>query len=109
MGLKEGFSVNDILSYLALAYVSQTVAKLTAGLVPLKNPRTAHLLREWLASSSGVALAFGTRMDLLGEIGLDLSVEPLGFLITGLILGHGVQYATEFFMRGPWKQNAPKA
>lgn len=97
--------MNDVLSYLTLAYVVQTVSKLIASLIPLKSPQHLLLLREWSAAIVGVALSFGTQINLLEDfgIGLDLSLNPLGYIITGLILGHGVQYGANFLSQGPWK------
>lgn len=93
--------MNGVVPYLAAAYVSQTVSKALGNLIPLDSTRWTALLREWSATGTGVAMAFAARMDILGDIGLDLGVEPIAYVITGLILGHGVQYTINFLNNGP--------
>lgn len=94
--------MNNLVSYLALAYVSQTVARATQSLLPLKTPAQVLMTREWLSTATGVLLAFGAKMDVLGDLGIDVAGEPIGYVVTGVILGHGVHYAWRFLANGPW-------
>ncbi len=96
--------MNNVMSYLALAYVSQTVARAAQSLLPLKTPAQALIIREWLSTATGVFLAFGAKMDVLGDLGIDVPGESIGYVFTGVILGHGIHYAWRFVANGPWSR-----
>lgn len=98
--------MNNLVSYLALAYVSQTLAHAASSLIPTKSPQLTRLIAEWMSTGTGVALAFTAKMDVLGDVGLEIGSDPLGYIITGVILGHGVHYAMRFLANGP-KQIGP--
>lgn len=98
--------MNNLLSYMALAYVSQTVARAAQSLVPWKNAAQLAMVREWVSTATGVSLAFAAQMDILGDVGLDVGIEPVGYLVTGVILGHGVHYAMRFVSQGPWARTS---
>lgn len=100
--------MNSLISYFALAYVSQTVSKVASSLIPVKSHVLKRLIQEWSATGTGITLAVASQVDILGDIGLDVGMEPLGFAITGLILGHGVQYTMNFFNNGPWNKSGQK-
>ena len=93
--------MNSVVSYAVLAYVAQTVSKAAASLVPLYSARAQKLLREWIATGTGIALALAGQMDIIGDVGVQLSIEPLGYIITGIIVGHGVQYTLAFLTDRP--------
>ncbi len=95
--------MNETGSYLALAYIAQTVSKVVTDLVPLRSAAQRRLLREWSSSGTGIALAVTAKMDMLADAGVDLGNDAIGYVVTGLILGHGVQYAVNFFSGMPWK------
>ncbi|NMP24528.1 hypothetical protein [Sulfobacillus harzensis] len=99
--------MNNVVSYLALAYVAQTVAQAAQKLIPLKTPAQSQLVREWLSTGAAVTLTFAAKMDILGDLGLELGAEPIGYVVTGIILGHGVQYALKFMGNNPLKSVRP--
>jgi hypothetical protein len=95
--------VDTLLSYAVLGYVSQTVGNVFSRLIPLKASGLQSLVRQWTATGTGVALAFTGKVDMLADMGMDFSVEPLGYIVTGLIVGHGLQYTINFFTNLPKK------
>lgn len=104
--MPEGKSVGSLVTYAALAYVAQTVGNTIAHLTPQNVAKWRQLVREWASTGTGVALATLGRVDILGEVGLDLNLEPLGYILTGLIVGHGVHYTIAFITHRPGKKNA---
>jgi hypothetical protein len=95
------YKVNSVASYLALAYVSHTVGKAFTSLLPIKSTKWRTLARDWFSTAAGVSMAWLGEVDMLGDVGLDLNLEPLGYLVTGFILGHGTRYAMSFLNRVP--------
>ena len=81
--------------------MAQTVGKAAASLLPLNSTRIRTLMQEWIATAIGMALALAGHMDIIGDIGVQLSIEPLGYVITGIIKGHGVQYTMAFLTHRP--------
>lgn len=100
--------MNPILSVVALAYVSQTVGKAVSNLLPWKSPTLHRVIRDWSSTAMGVAMSLAAQIDVLADMGLELNIEPLGYLATGLIVGHGVHYTWSFFSNGPWSKKSSK-
>ncbi len=93
--------MNTLVAYAVLAYVAQTVGKAAVSLLPMHTTRIRKLLQEWIATGTGIALAVAGQMDIVGDVGVQLSLEPLGYVITGIIVGHGVQYTMAFLTDRP--------
>lgn len=88
--------VSEFTTYLILSYFAHTVAKITAGMAPVKNAKTALRLREWLSSGFGIGLAFATGADLLADLGVTVLWPPLGLVVTGILIGQGAKFGVDF-------------
>ncbi len=106
---REGFTVGDLASTLTrlfvLAYLSQTVSRIGERLVPqgALSARVRQNLGEWLSTAAGVGLGFAADADILAELGLPFQPSFVGVLLTGLIVGQGGRFLTN------WIAGLPRA
>lgn len=93
--------ITDLSSFLMLSYLAHTAANISSDLFPIKDSRLAHLLREWLSSGFGVALAFSTGADLIADMGIDMVWPPAGLVITGILMGQGLKFGLNLLNNVP--------
>ncbi len=81
-----------------LAYLSQTVSRIGERLVPqgALSARMRQNLGEWLSTAAGVGLGFAADADILAELGLPFQPSFVGVLLTGLIVGQGGRFLTNW-------------
>ena len=85
---------------LALAFLTESMVEYLFGQAvdhfdALSKWRWALM---YVAALAGVGLAFYYRLDLLALIG-QLEPSPVGFLLSGLIIGRGANYLHDFVSR----------
>lgn len=91
--------IASLVKYGLMAYSAQTFADIGERLVPKTtrlNSRERATLREWLSTGGGVALALASGADILFDLGLILAPPVIGMLITGLIVGQGGRYLSQW-------------
>jgi len=81
-----------------LAYLSQTVSRIGERLVPrgTLSQRQRESLGEWLSTAAGIGLGFAADADILAELGLPFQPAFVGVLLTGLIVGQGGRFLTQW-------------
>ncbi len=87
-----------------LAYMSQTVSQIGERLVPpgVLSQRARDSLGEWISTVAGVGLTFAADADILADLGLPFQPAIIGVLLTGLIVGQGGRFLTN------WVAGLPK-
>ena len=93
--------LTDLTAYLVLAAMAHSAARVATDLVPAPREPWRRLIHEWLSSGVGVALAFGTGVDLLAELGMTVAWPPAGFIMTGLLLGPGTKFGIPRLQKMP--------
>lgn len=63
------------------------------------KPELTPLLTRYVAVLLGIGLAFAFRADVLATIGLPAAWQPLGHLITGIMIGRGSNYMNDVLDR----------
>ena len=88
-----------------LAYLSQTASRIGERLVPqgVLSARARTSLGEWLSTAVGVGLGFAADADILADLGLGFQPPFVGVLLTGLIVGQGGRFLTN------WLAGLPRA
>ncbi len=87
-----------------LAYMSQTVSRIGERLIPqgVLSRRARQILAEWISTLAGVGLTFAADADILADLGLPFQPQVIGVLLTGLIVGQGGRFLTN------WVAGLPK-
>lgn len=87
-----------VAKYFILSYLCETAGDLAGRLAGrLKSqPGTVALLAS---SGFGVALAWTARLNLLSDLGFAGDGTPLGFILTGILIGQGTRYLKNWFGR----------
>lgn len=96
--------MNVPISYLVLAYISHTFGRALTDLVPAHSATLRRLLPAWGSTATGVALSYASNLNILDDLGISATNYPaIGYLITGVVLGHGVHYTVNFLQSRPWR------
>jgi hypothetical protein len=93
--------LTDLTAYLVLAAIAHSAAGVATDLVSIKDTQWRERIQDWLSSSIGIGLAFGTGVDLLAELGITVIWPPAGLLVTGLLLGQGTKFGIQLLRSLP--------
>ncbi len=91
--------LTDLTAYLVLAAIAHSAAGVATDLVPAPREPWGRRIQEWLSFGVGVALPFGTGVDLLAELGITVAWPPAGFIMTGLLLGPGTKFGIQMLQK----------
>lgn len=82
---------------LALAFLCESMVEYLFGQIVEHVPKLkpSSWLLMYVAAVAGVGLAFYYQLDLLALIG-ENAASPVGFLLSGLVVGRGANYLHEF-------------
>lgn len=85
---------------LALAFLTESMVEYLFGQLAdhIEKLTPFKWALMYIAALAGVGLAFYYRLDLLALIG-NLEASPVGFLLSGLIIGRGANYLHDFVTR----------
>ncbi len=61
---------------------------------------------RYVSAAFGIALCFLYRADLLAILGLDARFAWVGYVVTGLLIGRGANFVSDF--AGRWLRPAPE-
>ena len=97
-----------LLLALALAFLTESMVEYLFGQAVDHIPAMAswRWALMYIAAVAGVGLAFYYRLDLLALIG-QLEPSPVGFALSGLIIGRGANYLHDFVSRYILQQQFP--
>ncbi len=81
----------------ALAFLSESLVEYLFGVAIDHAPKLApaRWALQYIAVLAGVGLAFYYHLDLLAPIG-GVDASPVGFILTGCIIGRGANYLHQF-------------
>ena len=93
--------MGSLTTYFILAYFAHTAARIASDLIPTRSKRQEALVREWLSSGFGIALAYSAGADLLADLGISMLWPPAGLITTGILMGQGLKFGVELLRTLP--------